>query len=113
MLAGFERLTFELVNSDFNRPIWRQFSDNSKSCLVCHVVRRRWRHRGTGDVDPAPEQFGPKYPEQSNSDTPGVTSMGLSRATLPVKLKFRLPAPATRVSRFQKYRPSKSTPLVP
>src|ERR1700730_17055398 len=97
-----DRFGLGLVNSDFNRPIWRQFSDTSKSCLDSHVVRSRWRQRGTGDVGPAPEQFGPKYPEQSISGAPGVTSMGLSRATLPVKLNAKLPALASSGSRFQR-----------
>jgi hypothetical protein len=58
-VSWIDKFGLPLVNSDFNLPIWRQFSDSSKSWCVSQVVRSRWRQRGTGEVGPAPEQFGP------------------------------------------------------
>src|ERR1700730_10692934 len=109
--AAVVRLGSPLVTSDLNGPMWRQLSDSSKSCLVCQVVRSRWRQRGTGEVGPIPVQFGPKYPVQSLSVAPGATSMGFFRAMLPVKLKLRLAAPRSNRSRLQKYLPWRCTPL--
>src|SRR3979490_2323059 len=91
-LFGLNRLGLVLVNSDFILPMWRQLSDTSKPACVSQVIRIRWRQRGTGEVGPAPEQFGPYRSVQSISETPGVTLIGLSRARLPVKPNARLPA---------------------
>src|ERR1700738_2183197 len=81
-----------VVNSDFMLPMWRQLRETSKPACVSQVIRSRWRECGTGEVGPAPEQFGPYRPVQSIFATPGVTLIGLSRARLPVKPNARLPA---------------------
>jgi hypothetical protein len=58
-LPGFDRFGLLLVNSERNAPICRQFSETSRPVGLAQVLLSRWRQCGTGEVGPAPEQFGP------------------------------------------------------